>query len=77
MAAISLEGVLTSVESLSTDERMMLEDLLRNRRIEAWRSETAAHARKAVTDLRAGKLKSQSATDVIACLREGLEADAG
>lgn len=51
----------------------MLEDLLRKRRIEAWRSETAAEARKAAKDFRARKLKPQSAHEVIARLRAGLD----
>lgn len=55
----------------------MLEDLLRKRRLEAWRNETAAQARKAAKDFRAGKLKSRSADEVIARLRAGLDADAG
>ncbi len=77
MAVITLDRVLTDAESLPADEQVMLEDLLRCRRIEAWRSETAADARKAARDFRAGKLKSQSAEDVIARLRAGLTADAG
>jgi hypothetical protein len=75
MAAITLDRVLTEAESLPADEQVMLEDLLRKRRIEAWRSETAAEARKAAKDFRAGKLQSRSADDVIARLRAGLDAD--
>jgi hypothetical protein len=75
MAAITLDRVLTEAESLPADEQVMLEDLLRQRRLEAWRRETAA--RQATEDFRTGKLKSQSADDVIARLRAGLNADAG
>ena len=67
---------MTEAESLPADEQVMLEDLLRQRRIEAWRSETAAEARKAAKDFRSGKLKSQSVDDLIARLRAGLDADA-
>ena len=77
MAAITLDRVLTEAESLPADEQVMLEDLLRQRRLEAWRRETAADARQAAGDFRTGKLKSQSADDVIARLRAGLNADAG
>ena len=55
----------------------MLEDLLRQRRLESWRRETADDAGQAAEDFRTGKLKSQSADDVIARLRAGLNADAG
>lgn len=68
---------LTEAGSLPADEQAMLEDLLRKRRLEAWRNETAAKARKAAKDFRAGKLKSRSADEVIARLRAGLDADAG
>jgi len=69
MAAITLDRVLTEAESLPADEQVMLEDLLRQRRLEAWRGDTAAEAKKAAKDFRAGKLKSQPADDVIARLR--------
>lgn len=75
MAAITLERVLTEAEALPTDEQAMLEDLLRKRRIEAWRSETAAEARKAAKDFRARKLKPQSAHEVIARLRASLDSE--
>jgi hypothetical protein len=77
MAAITLDRVLTEAEALPADEQVMLESLLRKRRAEAWRLETAAEAKKAVKDFRAGKLKSQSADDVIVRLRAGLDTDAG
>ena len=68
MAAITLDRELTEAESLPADEQAMLKDLLRQRRLEAWRRETAADASQAAEDFRTGKLKSQSA-DVIARLR--------
>ena len=69
MATPTLDHVLTSAEALSADEQEMLENLLRQRRVEAWRSDTATEARQAVRALRSGKLKSQSAHNVIARLR--------
>jgi hypothetical protein len=70
MAAPTLEQVLTEAEALPAEEQAMLEDLLRKRRIEVWRHETAADARVAVKAFRLGKLKSQPVADVIARLRK-------
>jgi CHASE3 domain sensor protein len=69
MAASTLDRVLTQAEALPADEREMLESLLRRRRIEAWRRETAAEAKKAVKAFRSGKLKGRSLESVIARLR--------
>lgn len=69
MATLTLDRVLTEAEALPADEQEMLESLLRQRRIEAWRQETAAEAKAAIKSFRAGKLKSQSAESVIARLR--------
>lgn len=69
MAAMSLDRGLTEAEALPAAEQAMLEELLRKRRVETWRSETAAEARKAAKDFRAGKLKSQSVDQVIVRLR--------
>jgi hypothetical protein len=70
MAALTLDRVLTDAEALPADEQEMLERLLRRRRIEAWRQETAAEAGNAIKAFRSGKLKSQSAKSLIANLRE-------
>ena len=69
MAILTLERVLTSAEALPADEQEMLENLLRQRRIEAWRRDTALEARKVVKALRAGKLKAESVESVIVRLR--------
>jgi len=42
MSALTLDRVLTSAEALPAEEQAMLEELLRRRRIESWRAETAA-----------------------------------
>jgi hypothetical protein len=60
---------LTEAGALPADEQEMLEGLLRQRRIETWRQETAAEAKKTARFFRAGKLKSQSVESVIARLR--------
>jgi hypothetical protein len=70
MAALTLDRVLTEAEALPIDEQEMLEALLRQRRIETWRRETAAEARSAIKAFRAGKLTSQSAENLIASLRK-------
>ena len=75
MATITLDRVLTEAQALSAEEQAMLEDLLHKRRVEYWRKETAAAARQAVKDFRAGKLKAQPAKEVIAALRSNLKAD--
>ena len=67
--SLTLDRVLTEAEALPADEQEMLEGLLRQRRIEAWRLETAAEASKTVKAFRAGKLKGKSAESVIARLR--------
>jgi len=69
MAALTLDRVLTEAEALPADEQEMLESLLRRRRIEAWRRESAAEAKKAVKAFRSGKIKGQSVESVIARLR--------
>lgn len=65
MPTVTLDRILSEVETLPADERAMLEELLRGRRIETWRRETAAEAKKAVRAFRSGKLKSQSAEEII------------
>ncbi|HEY3323627.1 MAG TPA: hypothetical protein VGP72_24445 [Planctomycetota bacterium] len=75
MRDLTLDRVLTEVEALSAEDQALLEELLHKRRIEAWREETAASARRAVKALRRGKLKPQSPKDVVTALRSGLKAD--
>jgi hypothetical protein len=70
MNTLTLDRVLTDAEHLPLDEQEILEDLLRKRRIEAWRVETAAEAKNAVAAFRSGKLKAQSVESVIARLRK-------
>jgi hypothetical protein len=69
MATLTFDRVLASAEALPADEQAMLEELLHRRRIETWRAETAAEAVAATKAFRAGKLKSSSADQLIACLR--------
>ena len=71
MAALTFDRVLASAQALTADEQAMLEELLHRRRIEHWRTETAAEAAAAVKAFRSGKLKSASADNIIARLRTG------
>ena len=71
MNSLTLDRVLTEAGALPADEQEMLESLLRQRRVEAWRQDTAAEARLAVKALHAGKLKSQAVENIIAGLRAG------
>ncbi len=71
MAAITLEKVLTSAEALPLDEQEMLENLLRQRRIDAWRRDTAVEAQRTVRAFRSGKLKNRKVEKIIAHLRKG------
>jgi len=68
MPALTFDQVLTYAETLSAEEQEILADLLKKRRIEAWREETAEFAKEVVTAYHAGKLKSQSAGDANASL---------
>ena len=68
MATLTLDRVLASAEALPADERAMLEELLHRRRVENWRTETAADAAAAAKAFRSGKLKAESAANVIATL---------
>jgi len=65
----TLDRVLTDAGHLPVDEQEILENLLRQRRIETWRLETAVEAKKAAAAFRHGKLKDQPADSIIARLR--------
>ena len=69
MSTLTLDRVLADAGRLPSEDRELLEDLLRHRRVEAWRAETASEAKKAAIAFRSGKLKAQSADDAIARLR--------
>lgn len=70
MTTLTLDRVLTDAGRLPLEEQQILEDLLRQRRVEAWRTKTATGAKESVAALRSGKLKAQSAEAVIARLRD-------
>jgi hypothetical protein len=70
MATLTLDRVLAEAEALPAEEQEMLENLLRQRRIESWRQETAAEAKRAIKAFASGQLKRQSAENLIASLRK-------
>jgi hypothetical protein len=55
---------------LPTDEKEVLIEALKHQRAEQWRKEVARDARKAVKDLKAGRLKPEKAEHLVARLRE-------
>jgi hypothetical protein len=67
-ATPTLEDVLTEAERLPAEDQRILADILRNRQIEAWRTEAAAAARQDIVDFEAGKLKPEPTEDLIARL---------
>ena len=64
MKPFTLDRVLAEAETLPPDEQAMLEELLRGRRIETWRRETAVEAKKTIRAFRSGKLKSEPVENV-------------
>ncbi|HRJ44059.1 MAG: hypothetical protein KJZ86_23770 [Caldilineaceae bacterium] len=72
----TLEQVLETVEELPLEQRGMLADILHSRYVAERRREIAADAQIALELFRGGKLKAQSAVELIAELRTLLEDDA-
>ncbi len=73
MSDITFDQILTYAEALPPEEQEILAELLKRRRIDAWREETASYAREVAPAYRAGKLKAQSANAVISRLRASLK----
>ena len=76
MATVTLNRVLTLAGALPGEDQEMLIELLRHRRAESWRRELAQDSRKAERDLRAGKLKAESAESLVARWRAEWAAEA-
>ena len=70
MATATLNQALTLFGQLSGEDQELLLEIARKRRSEAWRKETAAYAKKALRDHRAGKLKTVGATELPAYLNK-------
>ncbi|MDJ0799934.1 MAG: hypothetical protein QNJ51_24530 [Calothrix sp. MO_167.B12] len=62
---LTFEQVLDNVMQLPLEQREMLIEILQKRHIEQRREEIAQNARDAILEFRTGKLKPQSASDII------------
>jgi hypothetical protein len=69
MATVTLDQALSNFESLPADDQRLFAELIRKRQIESWRDEVAAQAKKDLKDLRDGKLKAESARDIMKRVR--------
>ncbi len=65
MATATLNEALTVFGQLSGDDQELMIEIARKRRIEAWRKDTAAYAKKALRDYRAGKLKAEPVEEML------------
>ncbi len=70
---VTLDQTLDVAMQLSTTEREMLIDILRKRQIEMRRTEIAMAAREAIAEYHAGKIKPESADEVIKKLHLSLD----
>ena len=72
----TLEQVLDSAMRLDSEQLDILVEVIQKRQNEAWREDTAASAREAISAFHDGKLKPQSADEVISHLRAVTDEDA-
>lgn len=72
---VTLEQVIDSAMQLPLEQQEMLLEILQSRQIEARRLEMARDAQESLAAFRAGKLKGQTAAEIIVDLRKALEAD--
>ncbi len=66
---VTLAAAIEVVEQLSTEQQDMLVQIIRNRQIERRREEIAQNGREAMAAYQAGELKSYTAEEAIAELR--------
>ncbi len=71
----TLNEVLDAVMELHQEQQEMLIQIVRQRTIENRRTEIAEAAQQSVAEFRSGKLKAQTAEEVIRDLRILLDAD--
>lgn len=72
---VTLDQAVDIALQLPPEQQDMLVEILRKRRTEARRQEIAADARKSMAAFQKGKLKAQSADEVVAELHQMLEDD--
>lgn len=70
---VTLDEAIDTVLQLPPEQQEMLMEILSKRRSEAWRQELAAEAEIYKAAFREGKLKAQTAEEVIADLHRALE----
>ena len=70
---VTLAAAIEVVEQLPTDQQDLLVQIIRNRQIERRRDEIAENGREALAAYRAGELKSYTAEEAIAELRNMLD----
>jgi hypothetical protein len=75
LSTITLDQAIDTALQLPPEQQEMLVEILRNRQIEARRLEIATDARKSVAEFQEGRLKAQSAEEIIAALHQALEGD--
>jgi hypothetical protein len=68
----TLDQLIENAWQLPYEQQETLIRVLRNRQSESRRDEIAADAQQSLADFRAGKLRPQSAEEVIASLRQSL-----
>jgi len=68
----TLDQLIENAWQLPYEQQETLIRVLRNRQSESRRAEIAADAQQSLADFRAGKLRPQSAEEVIASLRQSL-----
>lgn len=71
---VTLAAAIEVVEQLPMDQQDMLVQIIRNRQIERRREEIAQNGLEALAAYRAGELKSYTAAEAIAELRNMLDA---
>jgi hypothetical protein len=71
----TLNEVLDAVMELPIEQQEMLIQIVRQRTIENRREEIAQAAQESISEFRSGKLKAQTAAEVISDLRLLLETD--
>jgi hypothetical protein len=71
----TLNEVLDAVMELPKEQQEMLIQIVRQRTIENRRTEIAQAAQQSISEFRSGKLKAQTAEEVISDLRLLLDAD--
>ncbi len=73
MKTMTLDQAIDAVMQLPPEQQDRLIDIVQHRRAENRRKEIARSAREAVAAYRAGKLKPQAVTEIIAELRQSLD----